>query len=111
MYRISNEHKPSIRLMNLLIDWLLRILGKIKGVEYAYNLKDYDELMEYVWCKPELTGLPVDFFADDGGSYKMHNHIPLVLEQINMETARHSSELKTKKKATIQFISSQQQEQ
>ena len=79
MYRISNEHKPSIRLMNLLIDLLLRILGKIKGVEYAYNLKDYDEVMEYVWCKPELTGLPVDLFADDGGSYKMHKHLPLVM--------------------------------
>ncbi len=43
-----------------------------------YRLSDTDELMEYLWLRPCRTGLNVDIFVDDGGSYKRHNHIPLL---------------------------------
>ena len=39
-----------------------------------YNLTSLDEIMEYMWLKPNVTGLNVDIFVDDGGSYLMHNH-------------------------------------
>lgn len=39
-----------------------------------YSLHDTDELMEYMWLRPNITGLKVDVFADDGGSYKRHGH-------------------------------------
>lgn len=39
-----------------------------------YVLEDTDELMEYMWLRPQVTNLNVDIFVDDGGSYKRHNH-------------------------------------
>ena len=39
---------------------------------------DEDRIMEYMWLKPKITGLKVDIFVDDGGSYKRHGH-PLIL--------------------------------
>ena len=39
-----------------------------------YKMNSLDELMEYMWLKPKFTGLKVDIFADDGGSYLRHNH-------------------------------------
>ena len=39
-----------------------------------YILSDEYELMEYLWLKPNMTGLNVDIFVDDGGSYERHNH-------------------------------------
>jgi len=45
---------------------------------YQYNLTDLDELMEYMWLKPNITNLNVDVFVDDGFSYKRHNHILLL---------------------------------
>ena len=38
-----------------------------------YNI-DGDELMEYLWIKPELTGLNVDIFVDDVLSYQRNQH-------------------------------------
>ncbi len=43
-----------------------------------YSLND-DELMEYMWLRPNNTHLNVDIFVDDGGSYKRHNHSLLLL--------------------------------
>lgn len=43
-----------------------------------YSLNDNDELMEYMWLRPNQTLLNVDIFVDDGGSYQRHNH-PLLL--------------------------------
>lgn len=35
---------------------------------------DSDKLMEYAWLRPQLTGLNVDVFVDDGGSYMRDGH-------------------------------------
>lgn len=35
---------------------------------------DSDKLMEYLWLRPQLTGLNIDVFVDDGGSYKRDGH-------------------------------------
>jgi len=51
----------------------------IKKVIKEYNISDVDEVMEYMWLKPEVTGLKVDIFVDDGGSYERHNHQLLLL--------------------------------
>ena len=39
-----------------------------------YILSDEFELMEYLWLRTNMTGLNVDIFVDDGGSYKRHKH-------------------------------------
>ncbi len=46
--------------------------------EEKYALTDVDELMEYMWLKPDRTGLKVDIFVDDCGSYERYGH-PLLL--------------------------------
>ena len=46
----------------------------IKKVLNEYNLTDADELMEYLWLRPDVTGLNVDVFVDDGGSYERNGH-------------------------------------
>lgn len=46
--------------------------------EETYSLTDVDELMEYMWLKPDRTGLRVDIFVDDCGSYERYGH-PLLL--------------------------------
>lgn len=46
--------------------------------EEKYTLTDVDELMEYMWLKPDRTGLKVDIFVDDCGSYERYGH-PLLL--------------------------------
>lgn len=46
--------------------------------EEKYTLTDVDELMEYMWLKPDRTGLRVDIFVDDCGSYERYRH-PLLL--------------------------------
>ena len=46
--------------------------------EGKYSLTDVDELMEYMWLKPDRTGLKVDIFVDDCGSYERYGH-PLLL--------------------------------
>jgi hypothetical protein len=40
----------------------------------SYEKEDEDELMEFIFLSKERTGLPVDCYADDGGSFKRHNH-------------------------------------
>lgn len=45
-----------------------------KVIHENYSLTNIDELMEYMWLKPEITKLNVDIFVDDGGSYKRNNH-------------------------------------
>ena len=46
--------------------------------EEKYSLTDVDELMEYMWLKPDRTGLKVDIFVDDCRSYERYGH-PLLL--------------------------------
>lgn len=37
-----------------------------------------DELMEFLWVKPKISGINVDIFVDDSKSYKRNNR-PLLL--------------------------------
>lgn len=37
-----------------------------------------DELMEFLWIKPKISGINVDIFVDDSKSYKRNNR-PLLL--------------------------------
>ena len=46
--------------------------------EEKIELTSLDELMEYMWLKPDRTGLRVDIFVDDCGSYERYGH-PLLL--------------------------------
>ena len=50
----------------------------VKQVMKEYHISDVDELMEFLWLRPTRTGLNVDIFVDDGGSYIRNNH-PLLL--------------------------------
>ena len=43
-----------------------------------HGLTSIDELIEFLWLRPTRTGLNVDIFVDDGGSYIRNNH-PLLL--------------------------------
>lgn len=43
-----------------------------------YKLTCPDELMEFMWLKPGVTGLNVDIFVDDGMSYERNNHVLLL---------------------------------
>ena len=43
-----------------------------------YKLTNTDELMEFLWIKPSLSGINVDLFVDDSGSYKRNNHVLLL---------------------------------
>ena len=38
------------------------------------GLLDEEELLEYAWLKKENTGIDIDIFVDDGGSYKRYGH-------------------------------------
>jgi hypothetical protein len=33
-----------------------------------------DDLVEYMWLRPNVTHLNVDVFVDDGQSYVRHDH-------------------------------------
>lgn len=50
----------------------------VKKIYENYQLHDVDELMEFMWLKPNITQLNVDIFVDDGGSYLRNNHDLLV---------------------------------
>ena len=64
----TNEH---IKMLTL-----LERMDKHLTLDEAENyvLSDSDELMEFMWLKPNVSGLRVDLFIDDGGSYIRHNH-------------------------------------
>ena len=38
------------------------------------GLLDDEELMEYAWLRKDNTGIDIDIFVDDGGSYKRYGH-------------------------------------
>ena len=40
----------------------------------SYRMEDTEEIIEYMWLKPNLTNVGVDIFVDDGGAYLRHNH-------------------------------------
>lgn len=46
----------------------------VKTILEQYNLTDVEEINEFLWLRPSRTGLNVDIFVDDGGSFKTHNH-------------------------------------
>lgn len=57
------------------MDILKKYVSKrLEEVSQSYSLTDTDELMEYMWLKPNETGLKIDIFVDDNGSYKINNH-------------------------------------
>ena len=39
-----------------------------------YQMDSVDELMEFMWLRPQMTHLNVDIFVDDGQSYIRHKH-------------------------------------
>ena len=43
-----------------------------------YLLQTIDELMEYLYIRPVLSGLKVDLYVDDSGSYIRNQH-PLLM--------------------------------
>lgn len=53
-------------------------LEKIVLEGNRYNLQDEEELFEFMWLKPSKTGIPVDLFIDDGGSFQRNSH-PILL--------------------------------
>ena len=59
-----------------IIDMVTEVVTKI--ISENCSLTDLDELMEYMWLKPKVTGLNVDIFVDDCGSYERYGH-PLLL--------------------------------
>ena len=59
---------------NKLISIIQEAIRKTFSSLNEYRLDSLDELMEYMWLKPKETGLNVDVFVDDGGSYKLHRH-------------------------------------
>ena len=38
-----------------------------------------DEMIEYLWLRPKVTGLAIDVFTDDGGAWKRNGHEPFLL--------------------------------
>ena len=50
----------------------------VRDVLGQYRLDDTEEITEFLWLRPAHTGLNVDIFVDDGGSYKRHGHCPLL---------------------------------
>lgn len=66
--KINEEH-----IKNIVAETISNYINK------NYSLNDDDELMEYMWLRPNNTNLNVDIFVDDGGSYKRHNHSLLLL--------------------------------
>ena len=45
-----------------------------RGISDGYKLSCPDELMEYMRLWPKHTGLNMDIFVDDAGSYKRNSH-------------------------------------
>lgn len=48
-----------------------------------YDIAETDDISEYMWLKPERTGLNVDVFVDDGGAYIAHQHPLVILIRVN----------------------------
>ncbi|MBR5716705.1 MAG: hypothetical protein IKX59_08965 [Bacteroidales bacterium] len=44
----------------------------------TYKLQDLDELLGYMWLKPNVTNINVDIFVDDGEAYIRDHHVPLL---------------------------------
>ena len=57
---------------------MLEMINKLEENENFYQMDSLDDLMEFMWLRPERTHLNVDIFVDDGGSYIRHNHCLLL---------------------------------
>lgn len=64
------------QLHKLIEDTTVDVLNVIGS--YQYHLNDPEELLAYLWLKPNMTGINADIFVDDCGAFKMDNH-PLLL--------------------------------
>lgn len=64
--------------INKIINEVINSYLKENLVMENYKLNDLDELMEYMWLKPQYSKLNVDIFIDDGGAYERYDH-PLLL--------------------------------
>ena len=62
---IINEEQ--IELLNLLDESMSNRFNEM-------GLLDDEELMEYTWLRKDNTGIDIDIFVDDGGSYKRYGH-------------------------------------
>lgn len=69
-----NEYELRQKVEYIVRETLKNKINKQNCIEESYHLNDIEEIMEYMWLKPQHTGLDVDIFVDDGGSYKLHNH-------------------------------------
>ena len=65
---------------------LRRRLDKINHAT-NYQLDSLEELMEYMWLRPDTTNLQVDIFVDDGGSYLRHEHELLLFVRNGYDTS------------------------
>lgn len=65
------------------------IKDKYKILYHAtnYQLDSLEELMEYMWLRPDTTNLQVDIFVDDGGSYLRHEHELLLFVRNGYDTS------------------------
>lgn len=52
-----------------------------------YQLDSLEELMEYMWLRPDTTNIQVDIFVDDGGSYLRHEHELLLFVRNGYDTS------------------------
>ena len=52
-----------------------------------YQLDSLEELLEYMWLRPNETNLNVDIFVDDGGSYLRHEHELLLFVRNGYDTS------------------------
>lgn len=74
-----NENELRQKVEHIVRETLKNKINEQKRIEESYHIDDIEEIMEYMWLKPQHTGLDVDIFVDDGGSYKIHHHKLLLL--------------------------------
>ena len=57
----------------------------------TYYMQHEDELFHYLWLRPEKTGVAVDMFVDDGGTYKIDKHplLAFLRNDYNSEVAEY----------------------
>lgn len=68
-----NEERIKERINKIVLEAITEVLSKDIVTETRITV-DSDKLMEYLWLRPSDTGLNVDVFVDDGGSYRRDGH-------------------------------------
>lgn len=49
-------------------------LASIQGIKHIRDMDSIEDLLEYMWLRPNVTHLNIDVFVDDGQSYVRHGH-------------------------------------